>query len=146
MRIVLLIFLASLPAAMLANTPVVGDEIAGDAVVLWKAVIKKVSNTGVDGVRIKAKLDFRGRTTEGNRIRGTGDLRFISEPGRVVVIGDVLRGNDSLRYWATVKSMMGEDLAMIEGTGVLYLVTTDQVIATEGAVHLKAALEVYNGE
>lgn len=130
---------------VLAGPPVKGDEIAGEAFVFWEAVIDKVSGTGLRGHNIKAKLGFQGRTREGNQIRGTGKLRFIGEPHEIYAIGDSLRGSDSLKYWATVKSLMGKDLAMIQGTGILGFAATESVLTTEGAVDFKAALEIYGG-
>lgn len=140
--IVLTLFIS----AVQADQPAAGDEIAGEAFVTWKAVIDKVRNTQGDGYRVKAKLFFQGRTSEGNQIRGTGKLRFIGEPGAVFSIGDPVRGSDSLRYWATVRNMMGEDLAMIQGMGILNFAMTDSVLTTEGAVEFKAAMEIYDGD
>jgi len=139
--LVFIVFSTGAPAGPL----VAGDEISSEAFVAWTAVIDKVSETGANGYRVKAKLDFRGRTSEGNQIRGTGKLRFVGEPNGVFAIGDQLRGSDSLKYWATVKSIMGEDLAMIRGTGVLDLMTNGSLRTTVGAIEFKAALETYNG-
>ena len=145
MRYLLLLALTVFATGVLAGQPLADDEVAGEAFVSWKAVVDKVSRTGVNGYTVKAKLDFQGRTSEGNQIRGTGKLRFVGEPNEVIAIGNLLRGSDLLRYWATVKSMMGEDLAMIQGTGILDFAMIDSVLTTEGAVEFKAALEVYNG-
>jgi hypothetical protein len=135
----------ALAIGVAAGPPVAGDEISDEAFVSWKAVVDKVSRTGANGHRVKAKLDFRGRTSEGNQIRGTGKLRFVGDSNEVFAIGDQLRGSDSLKYWATVTSMMGDDLAMIEGTGILDLRMTGGVLTIEGAIDFKAALEIYNG-
>ena len=40
---------------------------------------------------------------------------------------------------------MGEDLAMIQGIGILEFAMIDSMLTTEGAVEFKAALEIYNG-
>lgn len=144
-RYLLLLALIGFAMAVAAGPPVAGDEIADEAYVSWKAVIDKVSVAGMNGYRVKTKLYFRGRTSEGNQIRGTGKLRFVGEPNEIFEIGQQLRGNGSLKYWSTVKSMMGEDLVMIEGTGILDLATTDSVLPVEVAIEFKAALEIYNG-
>ena len=145
MRYFLLLALTVFSTGVLASKTVAGDETAGEALVSWKAVVDKVSKNGGHGYTVKVKLDFQGRTSEGNQIRGTGKLRFVSDPNEVFTIGDPLRGSDSLRYWATVKSTMGEDLAIIQGTGILNFAATDSVLTIEGAVEFKAALEIYNG-
>lgn len=142
MRFLLLLAVTLFATAVPAGQPVAGDEVAGEAFVAWKGVIDKVSKTGANGYAVRAKMDFQGRTSEGNQIRGTGKLRFTSESGEQFAIGDPLRGSDSFRYWATVKSMMGEDLAMIQGTGMLVFATTESVFMAEGAVEFKAALEI----
>lgn len=144
MRFLLLLAVTLFATGVPAGQPVAGDEIAGEVFVSWKGVIDKVSKTSANGFAVKAKMDFQGRTSEGNQIRGTGKLRFISESSEMFAIGDLLRGSDSFRYWATVKSMMGEDLAMIQGTGILVFATTASVFMAEGAVEFKAALEIQN--
>ena len=144
MRYLLLLALTVFATGVLAGQPAADDEVAGGVFVSWKAVVDKVSKTGVNRYTVKAKLDFQGRTSEGNQIRGTGKLRFVSEPNEVIAIGNLLRGSDSLRYWASVNSIMGEDLAMIQGIGILEFAMIDSMLTTEGAVEFKAALEIYN--
>ena len=139
--LVFIVFSTGAPAGPL----VAGDEISSEAFVAWTAVIDKVSETGANGYRVKAKLDFRGRTSEGNQIRGTGKLRFVGEPNEVFAIGDQLQGSDSLKYWASVQRMMREDLAMIEGTGIFNLTMANSVATVEGATEFKAALEINKG-
>lgn len=145
MRWLLLLVLVFFAASISASMPVAGDEISDEAFVAWKAVIDKVSNSGGNVPSVRAKLTFWGRSREGNQIRGTGKLRFVSESNGMFAIGDQMRGSDSLKYWATVTSMMGDDLAMIEGTGILHLTATDGVLPIEGAIDFKAALEIYYG-
>lgn len=144
LRYLLIFILNVFAAGALAEPLVAGDEVAGVAFVSWKAVIEKVSRTGMHGYGTRARLNFHGRTIEGKQIRGAGKLRFVSEPKEVFAIGDRLRGNDSLKYWATLKTMMGEDLAIIEGTGLLDFSKTGTAVTTEGAIDFKAALEIYH--
>jgi hypothetical protein len=143
MRFLLLLALLLFVTAPLARPPILGDEVSGEAYVVWKAVVDKVSQTQPYGVSVKAKLELQGRTREGNQIRGTGVLRFIGDSNETFAVGDALQGNDSLRYWTTVKSLMGSDLAIIEGVAILNFATTDGVETTEGAVKLKAAVELF---
>lgn len=143
MRRAFLIAILIVTGGVWAGQPVTGDEITGEAFVTWKAAIDRVTPSGTDAYNVKAKLEFQGHTREGNQIRGTGKLRFVGEPNELFAVGDSIRGSDSLRYWSTVTSVMGEDLAMIQGTGMLSFATTDSVLTTEGAIEMKAALEIY---
>lgn len=143
MRICFWIALALFAANSAARQPVLGDEISGEAYVSWDAAIEKVSQTLPYGVSVRAKLEFEGRTNEGNLIRGTGVLRFEAGYYESFAVGDALQGSDSLRYWTTVKSVMGSDLAILEGVALLGFDTTGSVMTSDGAVDLKAALELH---
>jgi len=143
LSIVLVCFVSgALSNHAVANSLQVGDELAGDAVVSWDAVIDKVSNTGGHGRRIKAKLVFRGRTSEGAQIRGAGKMRFIAPLNTDFAVGDTLKGNDSMKYWASVRSIMGGDLAMIKGIAIFDLLTTESILTAEGVIAFDAALEI----
>ena len=88
---------------------------------------------------------FRGRTRDGTQIRGTGKLRFVGKPREALVMGQRLRGNDSLKYWATVKSVMGGDLIIVKGTAVFDLMAPGRALPAEGGVEFEAAIETHDG-
>jgi hypothetical protein len=79
MRFLLLLALLLFVTEPLARPPTLGDEVSGEAYVVWKAVADKVSQIQPYGVSVKAKLELQGRTREGNQIRGSGVLRCIGD-------------------------------------------------------------------
>lgn len=142
-RLFCLLFLMFAQVAVSAP-PAVGDEVAGEAFVIWFATVEKTSGNPGEGLKVKSKLMFRGRTQDGTPIRGNGKLRFAGRPNEEYLIGQQLKGNDSLQYWATVKHVMGGGLVILKGSGVLDVMTSRSALPTQGGVEFEAGMDSQN--
>ncbi len=133
-----------LPVAdILAGQLRTGDEIAGEVFVAWKAVVEKVSTGENEQARVKARMEFAGQTIGGNRIRGTGKMRFSGPNHSVFRKGDQLHGDSVLlKYWGTVTNLLGDDLVMVAGIGLFHFSRMDRAQFSPAVIELKAAMDL----
>ncbi len=120
-----------------------GDEISGEVFVSWKAVVEKVSTGENEQTRVKARVEFAGQTIGGNRIRGTGKMRFSGPNHPAFSAGDELHGDSVLlKYWGTVTSLLGDDLIMVGGVGLFQFARMDRAQFSPAVIELKAAMDL----
>ena len=122
-----------------------GDEISGEANVSWKAVVKKItSGNSQQPTVIRASVIFSGQTTRGNQIRGTGKMRFVGSRSIDLNTGDVLQSEGLLDYWATVTSVLGKDLVLIGGIGLLDFPMNTGMPFKQAVIEVKGAIDIEN--
>ena len=119
-----------------------GDEIAGEVFVSWKAVVEKVSSEENEQAKIKARVEFAGQGLGGNRIRGKGKMRFVGPHDSGFNVGDLLQGDSALlKYWATVTDLYGSNFVIIGGVGMFDFAKREIVHFSPAVIELKAAID-----
>ena len=123
-----------------------GQEIAGEALVSWTAVVEKITVRQNQLPRVKAKVSFTGQTMQGNRIRGSGKMRFVGSREFNLSAGSSLQSEGLLDYWVTVSGLFGDDLVMTKGVGYFENTTNKYAPFSRAILELKAGIDIVKND